>query len=280
MNSITTVIITRNNCSTLLDTLTRLKAPVIVVDNGSTDGSAAKVRASFPGIVVLELPADAGPQAYNFGARAARTPYVAFSDDRSWWEPGAVSRAVATLDENPAIGLVGVSSCAPGSHAECLSQVFGHSRLTGTRKLPGIPTLGFVDCFCVVRRQPFLDQGGFDSLCGFGGLEQRLALDLADAGWAIRFQPDIVVWHRRYSLLGRGRRVRDDIITTVMRRPLSVASHRAIDYLGWNAAGWIGVVGAAVRMPRALRRRRLLSARVEFRARLGQTPRRRAAYAH
>lgn len=271
MSTTTTVIVTRNNCRVLLRVLTHVATPAIVVDNGSTDATVERVRRTFPEVRVIALDSDVGAMAYNIGARAAHTRYVAFSDDRSWWEAGAVESAAASLDEHPSIGLVGVSSRTDrAEQPDQLAAALGQSALSGSGRLPGVPSLGFVDCLCLVRRQPFLDQGGFDSLAGFGGIEQRLALDMANAGWAVRFRTDLVVRRGKRPTCAGAIRIRDDIVTAIMRRPLRVAAHRAIDYLASTPFGWVGVVRAAFRVPRALLVRRPVSARIEIRARLAE----------
>jgi glycosyltransferase involved in cell wall biosynthesis len=83
---VTVVIATRNRRPELIRSLRQLRAlspapPVVVVDNGSTDGTVHAVREQFTGTVVLALPRNYGAPARNLGVIAARTPYVAFSDD-------------------------------------------------------------------------------------------------------------------------------------------------------------------------------------------------------
>ena len=55
--------------------------------------------------------------------------------------------------------------------------------------LPGPSILGFLACAVVVRRSAFLDVGGFDDVVFFGGEEERVALDLAAAGWGLATCP-------------------------------------------------------------------------------------------
>src|ERR687889_213940 len=75
------VIATRNRGTELLGTLARLRAlperpPVVVVDNGSTDGTAELVRAGHPGrevqLVGLRRNRGAGARRAGAGGRAAR----------------------------------------------------------------------------------------------------------------------------------------------------------------------------------------------------------------
>lgn len=88
--TVTAVIATRNRRSELCATLERLSAlperpEIIVVDNGSRDGTAQAVRRSFPRVELITLRRNQGACARNVGVRRAGTPYVALSDDDSWW---------------------------------------------------------------------------------------------------------------------------------------------------------------------------------------------------
>jgi hypothetical protein len=75
------VIMTHNRADELLDTLARLtclpeQPPVLVVDNGSDDGTAEPVRARFPSVQVLALERNVGAVARSSSppASAARQP--------------------------------------------------------------------------------------------------------------------------------------------------------------------------------------------------------------
>src|SRR4051794_40583957 len=100
---VSVVIITRNRRDELLQTLPKLvelpQAPaVIVVDNASTDGTVEAVRDRFPTAEVIALGANEGAAGRNIGVERATTPYVAFSDDDSWWDADALSTAADILD--------------------------------------------------------------------------------------------------------------------------------------------------------------------------------------
>ena len=78
---------------------------MIVVDNGSTDATADRVR-RHPGVELISLPRNLGAAARNAGARAARTPYVAFSDDDTWYAADAPSRMADLFDRHPRLAVI------------------------------------------------------------------------------------------------------------------------------------------------------------------------------
>jgi len=79
---------------------------IIVVDNGSRDGSA-DLEAVFPGAQFIKLPKNFGlTKALNLGWRAADAPYVLFLHDDTEVEPGTVLRLAEALDANPEAGAV------------------------------------------------------------------------------------------------------------------------------------------------------------------------------
>ena len=96
------VVLTYNRAATVLETLGKLVAldepwPIVVVDNGSTDGTADQIAARFPDITLVRVPRNYGAAGRNFGVASVDTPYVAFCDDDTAWLPGSVARAVDVL---------------------------------------------------------------------------------------------------------------------------------------------------------------------------------------
>jgi GT2 family glycosyltransferase len=273
----TVVIATRNRRSELLRTLDRLGAlperpAIVVVDNGSGDGTPAAVGTGHPGVRVVPLGRNRGAEARNIGVHLARTPYVAFSDDDSWWEPGALERAADLFDAHPRLGLIAAHTVVgPGRRPDPVNAAMAGTPLPGEPGLPGPEVLGFLACASIVRRRAFLDVGGFSPLLFFVGEERLLAYDLAAAGWGRCYVPDIVAVHepsrRRPPARDRHRaELRNTLLTTWMRRPCRVAV-RATMRLGADALrnddSRAALAAAVLRMPAALARRRPLPPAVE-----------------
>src|SRR3546814_8490118 len=97
----TNIVISHNRRVQLLSTLKSLQQlpgnwPIIVIDNGSTDGTAAVVASHFPSIMLIRAQRNLGAAARNIGVAYAHTPYIAFSDDDTQWEPGALEDRKST----------------------------------------------------------------------------------------------------------------------------------------------------------------------------------------
>ncbi|WP_240487360.1 glycosyltransferase family 2 protein [Actinomadura flavalba] len=282
----TVVVATRNRRAELLATVRRLRAlperpEVIVVDNGSTDGTSAAVRGlADAGVLALRLGRNLGAPARNVGAAAARTPYVAFSDDDSWWEPGALARAADVLDRNPRLGLLAARTLVGRWRAsDPINAAMAKTPLPAGPALPGPPVLGFLACAAVVRRGAFLDVGGFSEVLFFVGEERLLAYDLAAAGWDLCHVPEVVAIHdpspRRAGGSARRRaELRNTLLTAWLRRPARVAVRETVRLTaraGTDRAALPALAGAARRLPAALAERRPLPRPVERAARLLET---------
>jgi GT2 family glycosyltransferase len=75
---------------------------VLLVDNASTDGSLALVRARFPGVRILSLGENRGPAAArDAGYDAARLRHVLFLDNDVVLEPGCLGALLRALGEHP-----------------------------------------------------------------------------------------------------------------------------------------------------------------------------------
>lgn len=81
---------------------------VIIVDNGSTDGSAAFVRENYPWVELIAVSQNEGfSRAVNRGIHAAGTEFIALLNNDAAPDPEWLAALVSALDKNP-----GVDSCA------------------------------------------------------------------------------------------------------------------------------------------------------------------------
>ncbi|MCU0610493.1 MAG: glycosyltransferase [Candidatus Eisenbacteria bacterium] len=75
---------------------------ILVIDNGSRDGTASEVPALFPGVHVIDLDRNVGfAAACNHGARVVASAYVAFLNNDMKVDPDWLAPLVAALEESP-----------------------------------------------------------------------------------------------------------------------------------------------------------------------------------
>jgi GT2 family glycosyltransferase len=266
---VSVVIATRNRGPELLGTLARLRAlperpPIVVVDNGSADGTAELVRGSYPAVRVVALRRNLGGAARTVGARLVDSPYVAFSDDDSWWAPGALGRAVELLERHPRLAVLAARVLVgPEERLDPTCREMAHSPLPPAPDLPGPPVLGFIACGAVVRRDAFLEVGGFHVRLGVGGEEELLSIDLAARGWGLAYVEEVVAHHHPSpSRDPSGRRrvqVRNALWSAWLRRPLDGAARRTAHLVALalhQPGASSGLLLAMLGLPWVLRERR------------------------
>ncbi|WP_280401493.1 glycosyltransferase family 2 protein [Nocardia carnea] len=277
----TVVIATRNRAAELARTLAELatlrpRPPIVVLDNASDDDTA-EVAAGFSGVSVVRLPRNLGAAARNLGVTAARTPYIAFCDDDSWWADDALARAEQVLDSCPRLGLVAARTLVgPGDRDDPVNELMADSPLGRPAGLPGPAVLGFLACAAVVRKEAFLRAGGFSPLLHFGAEERLLALDLVAAGWELSYVAEIRAHHHPSShrpppVWRRRAELRNNALITWLRRPVRQCVSETAVLLGRAVREpwiWPALGGVLRRLPWALAQRRRVPPEVERRARI------------
>ncbi|HWT70932.1 MAG TPA: glycosyltransferase [Oxalicibacterium sp.] len=238
ISRIAAVILTHNRVAELRRTLQHMLSlaaatAVVVVDNASTDDTAAMLATDFPQVRCVRLAVNIGAAARNAGVAYVDTPYVAFCDDDTWWADGALERAVALLDAHPQVAVL----CArvlvgPEGREDPTCAVMAASPLPRDN-LPGPALLGFLAGASVVRREAFLQAGGYEPRLFIGGEEGLLALDLAARGWRLVYAAALTVHHHPSSQRDSARRrkllLRNALWICWMRMPAGMAA-----YLSWR----------------------------------------------
>lgn len=231
MDASTTVVLLTYNCAhriaRILDRLEALGVPIIAVDNGSSDGTAALLHAR-TGIDVVALPKNIGAAGRNEGARRAHTPYVAFCDDDGWYERDGLVTASTLLDRYPRLAVVNARILVgPDNYLDPISGEMAESPIPERDGVPGIPILGFMGGASIMRVSAFLGVGGYDERYFMGGEEETVAVPLAMAGWALRYVPEVVMHHEpslanatRFRALG----MRNTIVTAWLHRSIRHAA--------------------------------------------------------
>jgi mycofactocin system glycosyltransferase len=222
--------------------------PVIVVDDGSRDGSAE--RAKRAGARVIRHDSPYGPAAArNAGLAAAHTDLVAFLDADCEVAPGWRRGLAGLLAADPDLALVaprvrsapGDSGLARYEEAGSPLDLGSRASLVGPeRRIAYVPAAALL-----ARRDALLELGGFDESMRFGE-DVDLVWRLLAAGRQVRYAPSREVLHRpRPSVAGfaRQRAAYGGSAPELVRRhgnaaaPLRASRHSAFI---WSAAALLG----------------------------------------
>ena len=187
---------------------------VIVVDNGSQDGSADFVRANFPQVTLLALESNLGfGGGSNAGFRAARNDVVVLlnSDmrvDRNFLAP--LLAAFTRPDVFSVACQIFISDPAKRREETGLSEGWWQQGMLRLSHRVDDEITAPYPCFyggggsCAYDRRKFLELGGFDALLAPFYLEDTDLGYLAwKRGWQVLYQPASVVYHEHRGTIGK-----------------------------------------------------------------------------
>ncbi len=172
---------------------------VIVVDDGSTDGTARAARAAGAGRVLTT--SHPGPAAArNAGGRAAQAPIILFTDADCEPSPTWLERMTAPFADPQIAGTKGTYRTRQQALIPRLVQLEYEFRYERMKRFPRID---FIDTYSAAyRRDLLLAAGGFDETYPPSSAEDvDLAFRLARAGHTFQFVPAAWVYHQHPTSL-------------------------------------------------------------------------------
>jgi glycosyltransferase involved in cell wall biosynthesis len=178
-------------------TMLQERYEVIVVDDGSTDDTCARVRAH-PAVRLL-VQSHAGPAAArNLGVQHARGEIVLFTDADC--EPAVdwIERMVAPFADKGIVGVKGAYRTRQRERVARFVQAEYETRYDHmARRMAREASIDFVDTYAAgYRRDVLMASGGFDTAFPGASVEdQELSFRLAKQGGRMVFVPSAVVYH-------------------------------------------------------------------------------------
>ena len=242
-------------------------AELVVVDNGSTDGSVGELKRRCPGIAVVDPGRNLGyGAAANRGVAATGSEFILVCNPDLSVAPGALTEMVAALVADPTVAVVGPLIRTPEGERYPSARQFpsmidaaGHAMLGQfvpqnpftrayqqadlAREVDTVWPVDWVSGACfLVRRSAFEQVGGFDEQYFMYLEEVDLCWRLGKAHWRVVYTPSAVVTHQQ------------GVSTDRHPYRMIVEHHRSLlRFAGRSTSGWrrallpLVVVGIGVR---------------------------------
>lgn len=189
---------------------------VIVVDNGSTDGSAERLR-EITGIKFIELKSNLGPcKARNVGIEHARGRYILFLDSDAVLSKWKLARLVERMDRDPTIGIL-ACRIINGKTRGIDQWIYSEPETPGQRR--EFETYSFSAAGAIVRAQAVRDAGLFWDQLFIYNEEVDLSIRVMRIGYRIVYFPEVRVYHC----------------------PSTNGRHGASEYLRFQIRNWIWI---------------------------------------
>ncbi len=160
----------------------RSRLEVIVVDNASTDGSAAMVADEFPDVQLIIRDDNAGVSAWNDGFAVASGDFVLALDDDCYLPTSGLRSAVAAAQEH-------------GADLVSFAVVSSHDRQYRFTEEYRTGLLSFWGCAVLMRRAVLEALGGYDPEIFVWANELEFMLRFFDRGFRHLHCPEIEAIH-------------------------------------------------------------------------------------
>jgi hypothetical protein len=223
---ISIIIVNWNTKQILLDCLKSLtkenilyKHEIILVDNGSSDGSQAAVRASFPAVQIIENNANLGfAKANNIGMKVSKGKYLCLINSDVQVLDDCLSKMFQYMENQPHIGILGPKIFFPDMRTQCscrefpslwnnfcpvigLNNAFPQAKCFHFEYMTyfnhdEIRKIDYLAGCCFFIRRSALDQVGlFDEQFFIYSEEIDLCKRFWHAGWEVVFYPNASIIH-------------------------------------------------------------------------------------
>jgi GT2 family glycosyltransferase len=196
-----------------------LHVQVIVIDNGSTDGSPAMVEREFPEVELIRSEINLGfGQANNLGFQSAKGRYIVLLNSDAFLCQGSLERSVAHMDATPSAGLGGgrlvgrdgswqpSARMFPTVFGDLIvlsglaarfprSRFFGHADRTWANPMEAAEVDWVPGAYSIIRTEALRAVGFFDPRFFLYFEEVDLCMRIKQKGHSIWYWPDVAVVH-------------------------------------------------------------------------------------
>ena len=160
---------------------------VVVVDNGSTDGTSAMIAREFPTVQLVRSPSNKGcPQGRNIAIKHCNGSIICFLDDDAWYEGNFIQRAVAKFSRSPSDLAVIMPEIMEWDSKKWNPRIGINSERQFYMFSGGVSA---------IKSELFGEIGYFPDT-KYGSEEKFMAIKMYQHGKKILFVPDLIVYHK------------------------------------------------------------------------------------
>jgi GT2 family glycosyltransferase len=179
-----------------LDRQTYTNFEVLVIDQGSSDGTPEAIEKLFPRVRVIRLPGNLGvPGGRNIGVAKAQGDIVVFLDNDASLENEGLTKTVEKFKNNPHLGILGFRILdAKTGELDLGSWVYQKNKIAEAQS--EFLTYTYCGAGHAIRKEVFQKAGYYWDELFFSWEEMELSIKAINAGYDILYDPQIVVYHR------------------------------------------------------------------------------------
>ena len=200
--SISIILLNWNRKEEILKTLKSLKNQtykdfeVIVIDQGSDDGSIQIIRKDFPEVKLTCLDRNVGvPGGRNIGASKAKGEICVFVDNDAHLINNALEDINERFKDDEKLGIMGFKVVnAKTGKLDLSSWPYQKSKIKDSEK--EFDTYTFCGGGHAIKREIFQKVGYYWDELFFSWEEMSLSLRVLDAGYKIIYNPNVILYHR------------------------------------------------------------------------------------
>jgi len=214
-----TAVLTERCLRALRTNATSISMEIILVDNGSSDGTVEMVQTAFPEVVLVVNTSNEGfTRANNAGIAIAQGRYILVINSDAFVSPGCITQLLSDLETRPRAAAVAprlvygdgrwqrwTAGSAPSVRTAANHYLFLERLSPGGRAFAGLylgadvrqaRRVDWVSSACILLRAEALKAvGGFDERIFLYMDDVDLCQRLRDAGWEVWYSPQAEATH-------------------------------------------------------------------------------------
>lgn len=177
----------RDDVRNMLQELEKTTCPsleVIVVDNGSTDGTVEMLHSDFPEVICVALSENVGIEARNIGFKRAAGKYIVGLDDDSYPASDTIEKMVTLFEKNHDLAILAFRIIIPST-----GQIV-------TQKWSPQPRF-FWGCGFGIRADVLKEAGYYSGDFFIYANEEDLSIRVKELGYDINYVSDLTAYHAK-----------------------------------------------------------------------------------